>query len=315
MDKKIIAVAGATGAQGGGLARAILADPNGGFAVRALTRKPGSEKAKELATMGAEIVAADLDDVASLKTAYAGAYGAFCVTNFWEHFSPEKEKAQARNMAEAAKSAGLEHVIWSTFEDVRTYVPVGDDRMPALLEKYRVPHFDGKAEANAYFTERALPVTFLYTSFYWDNMINFGTGPKPGPDGTLALTMPMGGKKLPGMAASDIGPCAYGIFKSGPEFVGKTIGIAGEHLTGTQMAAALTEALGRKVVYNAVSPDAYRAFGFPGADEMGNMFQFKADFEDVYCGHRPLDLSRKLNPKLQSFARWLSANASRIPLS
>jgi uncharacterized protein YbjT (DUF2867 family) len=90
MDKKIIAVMGATGAQGGGLVRAILADKSGEFAVRAITRKPDSDKAQALAKLGVEVVAGDLDDVASLTKAFEGAYGAYCVTNFWEHFSGEK---------------------------------------------------------------------------------------------------------------------------------------------------------------------------------------------------------------------------------
>jgi hypothetical protein len=90
--------------------------------------------------------------------------------------------------------------------------------------------------------------------------------------------------------------------------------VAGEHLTGAQMAAALTKALGQEVRYNDVSPDVYRSFGFPGADEMGNMFQFKRDFEQVYCGARSLDLSRALNPSLLTFERWLTQNKGRIPL-
>ncbi|UCF18659.1 MAG: NmrA/HSCARG family protein [Gemmatimonadota bacterium] len=313
-DKKIIAVVGATGAQGGGLARAILNDAGSAFAVRALTRNPDSEVAKALAKLGAEVVKADLDDAASLNSAFAGAYGAFCVTNFWEHYSPEKEQAQARAMAEAAKKAGLEHVIWSTFEDTRKWVPLDDDRMPTLMEKYKVPHFDGKAEANAAFGEAGVPTTFLLTSFYWENFIYFGMGPKPGPDGVLALTLPIGDKKMPGMSAEDIGKSAYGIFKRGSEFVGKTVGVAGEHLTGAQMAAALTKALGQEVRYNAVSPETYRGFGFPGADDLGNMFQFKRDFEDYYCGARDLTLVRSLNPSLQSFEVWLVANKDRIPL-
>ena len=146
--KRIIAVVGATGSQGGGLVRAILADADGPFRARALTRNPGSDKAKALAKLGAEVVQADLDDPASLKRAFAGAYGAYCVTNYWEHFSPEKELAQAANMAEAAKEAGLEHVVWSTLEDTRKKVPLNDDRMPTLMEKYKVPHFDAKGEAN-----------------------------------------------------------------------------------------------------------------------------------------------------------------------
>ncbi len=312
--KKIVAVVGATGAQGGGLARAILNDSGSEFAVRALTRNPGSDKAKALAAMGAEVVKADLDDAGSLKQAFAGAYGAFCVTNFWEHFSPEKELEQARAMAKAASEVDLQHVIWSTLEDTRKWVPLDDDRMPTLMEKYKVPHFDAKGEANAAFTKSGVPTTLLNTSFYWDNFIHFGMGPKPGPDGVLAITLPMGDKKLPGIAVEDIGKCAYGIFKKGREYVGKTVGIAGEHLTGAQMAAALTKALGKEVKYNAVSPETYRGFGFPGADDLGNMFQFKRDFEKEFCGARDLKFSRSLNPSLQTFNDWLAKNKSRIPL-
>jgi uncharacterized protein YbjT (DUF2867 family) len=313
-EKKIIAVVGATGAQGGGVARAILSDTSGGFTVRALTRDVNSDKAKELARRGAEVVAADVDDLESLKRAFKGAYGAYCVTFFWAHFSAEKEIAEATAMAHAAKHTGIQHAIWSTFQDTRKWIPLSDNRMPTLLGKYKVPHFDGKAEADHVFTDLGVPTTFLLTSFYWENMIYFGTGPKKGPDGKLALTMPMGDKKLPSMAAEDIGKCAYGIFKRGREFIGKTIGVAGEHLTGAQMAAALTKALGQEVRYNDVSPDVYRSFGFPGADEMGNMFQFKRDFEQVYCGARSLDLSRALNPSLLTFERWLTQNKGRIPL-
>jgi uncharacterized protein YbjT (DUF2867 family) len=313
-EKKIIAVVGATGAQGGGLVRAILADPDGGFAVRAITRNPDSDKARELAKLGVEVVEADVGDVESLKEAFAGAHGGYCVTFFWEHFSPEKEVAHARNMATAAKDAGLEHVIWSTFEDTRQWVPLSDDRMPTLMERYKVPHFDAKAEANAAFSELGVPTTFLLTSFYWENFIHFGMGPKKGPDGVLAITMPMGEGKLPGIAAADIGAAAYGIFKKGPALAGQTIGVAGDHLTGPEMAAALGRALGQEVRYNDVPPDVYRGFGFPGAEDLGNMFQFKRDFQDVYCGNRNLDKVRELHPSLQTFDAWLAANKDRIPL-
>ena len=313
-EKRIIAVVGATGAQGGGLVRAILSDPRGGFSARSLTRDVNSDKAKALAKLGAEVVAADVDDVESLKRAFEGAYGAYCVTFFWAHFSPEKELAEATNMAQAAKQAGIEHVIWSTLEDTRKWVPLSDSRMPTLMGKYKVPHLDAKGEANQVFTDLGLPVTFLQTSFYWDNFIYFGMGPKKGPDGKLALTMPMGDKKLPGIAAEDIGRCAYGIFKRGREFIGKTVSIAGEHLTGAQMAAALTKALGKEVRYNNVPPEVYRSFGFPGAEDLGNMFQFKRDFNEYFCGARNLEVARALNPALQSFDAWLAQNKARIPL-
>jgi uncharacterized protein YbjT (DUF2867 family) len=314
-EKKVIAVLGATGAQGGGLVRAILADPSGGFTARAVTRDVNSDKAKELAKLGAEVVAANVDDEESLKKAFAGAYGAFCVTFFWDHFSPEKELAQAGAMARAAKAAGLKHVIWSTLEDTRRWVPLSDDRMPTLGGgKYKVPHFDAKGEADQLFTGTGVPTTLLLTSFYWDNFIHFGMGPKKGPDGALAITLPMGDKKLPGIAAADIGACAYGIFKAGDKYIGKTVGIAGGHPTGAEMAAGLGKALGKDVRYNAVEPSVYRSFGFPGADDLGNMFQFKRDFNDVFCAARNLDVARSLHPGLQSFEQWASGNASKIPM-
>jgi uncharacterized protein YbjT (DUF2867 family) len=311
---KVITIVGATGAQGGGLARAILDDPQGGFSIRALTRHPDNEKARALAARGAEIVAADTDNEESVARAFAGAYGAFCLTNFWEHASPERELLQAKHMARAAKRAGLRHVIWSTLEDTRKRVPLSDNRMPTLMGKYKVPHFDAKGEADEYFREAGVPTTFLVTSFYWDNMIGFGSGPQKGPDGRYAITFPMGDKALPAIAVEDIGKCAYGIFKRGPEFIGRTVGIAGEHLTGSQMAAALSKALGIDVAYNAVSPDVYRSFGFPGADDLGNMFQYKRDFSDEFRAARDIDLSRSLNPTLQDFQTWLSIHAKQIPL-
>ena len=313
-QKKIIAVVGATGAQGGGLVRAILSDRSGEFSARALTRDPGSEKARELERLGAEVVQADVDDMESLVRAFDGASGAFCVTFFWAHMSPERELAEAKNMALAAKRAGVKHVVWSTLEDTRRWVPLGDDRMPTLMGKYKVPHFDAKGEANQLFVDAGVPTTFLNTSFYWENFIYFGMNPKKGPDGKLAITMSMGDAKLPGIAAEDIGKCALGIFKKGSELIGKTIGIAGDHLSGSEMAAAFTRALGREVVYASVSPEAFRAYGFPGADDLGNMFQFKRDFEGDFRAARPLEASRALNPELQTFDAWLSRNAARIPL-
>jgi uncharacterized protein YbjT (DUF2867 family) len=313
-DKKIIAVVGATGAQGSRLVRAILEDRDGPFAVRAITRDVRSEKAEELRALGAEVVTGDVDDPASLDRAFAGAYGAYCVTFFWAHFSPEKELAQAGAMAQAARRAGLKHVIWSTLEDTRRRVPLDDDRMPTLQGKYKVPHFDAKGEADRLFTAAGVPTTFLLTSFYWDNFIHFGMGPKKGPDGRLAITLPMGDRRLPGIAADDIGRAAYGIFKAGAEYIGKTVGIAGGHLTGAEMASGLARALGREVVYNEVTPEAYRGFGFPGADDLGNMFQFNRDFEREFVGARSLEVSRRLNPALQSFEAWLARNKEHIPL-
>jgi len=229
--------------------------------------------------------------------------------------SPEKEIAEVQSMAAAAKATSLQHVVWSTLEDTRKWVPLSDNRMPTIHGKYKVPHFDSKGEGNHFFSDLGVPTTFLLTSFYWDNFIYFGSGPQRGPDGKLAVTFPMGDKKLPGIAVEDIGKCAYGIFKKGGEFIGKTVGIAGDHLTGAQMAAAFTEALGQEVRYNSVSPEVYRGLGFPGADDLGNMFQFKRDFEEYFCGARSLAFARSLNPSLQDFNTWLARNKSTIPIA
>lgn len=315
MAKKLIAVVGSTGAQGGGLVRAILADRTGEFAVRALTRDVNSDKAKVLASLGAEVVNADVDDVESLKRAFAGAYGAYCVTFYWAHMSPDREKAEAKALAEAAKAAKLQHVIWSTLEDTRKFVPLSDDRMPTLMGRFKVPHFDAKGEANNYFTELDLPVTFSYASFYWENFIYFGMAPTSGKDGVLTLNLPMGDKKMTGIAADDIGKCALGVFKKRENFLGKHIGLAGDALTGAQMAAAFAKALSKEVRYNPVPFDAFRRLGFPGAEDLGNMFQFYAEFEPVLLASRDLKLSRSLDPELQSFDQWLQNNAARIPIT
>ena len=313
-DKKIIAVVGATGAQGGGLVRAIVEDKSGPFVARAITRNAGSEKAKELAALGVEVVTGDADDEKSMVNAFRGAYGAFCVTNFWEHMSPEREIAQATAMAKAAKAAGIQHAIWSTLEDSRKFIPLHDDRMPTLHGKWKVPHFDAKGEADQAFIDAGVPTTLLLTSFYWDNLIYFGMGPRKGEDGKLGLVLPMGKRKLPGIAAADIGAAAYGIFKAGKEYIGKTVGISGEHLTGAEMAAQLSNVLGKEVHHVDVPWAVYRTFGFPGADDLGNMFQFNHDFHEEFCGARSLEVSRRLNPSMQTFSQWLAQNAHRIPL-
>jgi uncharacterized protein YbjT (DUF2867 family) len=313
--KKIITIFGATGAQGGGLARAILNDPDSPFTVRAITRDVRSDKAKTLAQMGAEIVAANLDDGDSLRRAFDGAYGAFCVTFFWEHFSPDLELAHARRMAQAASDAKLGHVVWSTLEDSRQWSPLSDERIPTLMGKYKVPHMDAKGEADQAFTDAGRPTTFLLTSFFWENFIYFGMGPRRGADGKLAITLPLMGTQLAGIAAEDIGKCAYGILKAGPPMQSQRIGIAGEFLSGPQMAQAMGRALGQDIAFNDVPPHIYRSFGFPGADELANMFQIEAEHADAVLGSRSIEASRTLNPALQSFEMWLARNKQLIPVA
>lgn len=320
-EQQVIAVVGATGSQGGGLARAILADPAHAFAVRALTRDVGSAAALDLATAGAEVVAADLDDEASMIEAFTGAHGTYVVTNYWAQRSPAQEAAgsradrelqQAEIAARAARDAGVAHVIWSTLEDTRDFFGV-DPRVPNVDGPYKVPHFDAKGEADALFTKYDVPTTFLRTTFFYDNLAR-GVGLSRDPAGRPVLTLPIADQPMPSIAVEDIGRTALGIFKRGPELIGKTVSIAGDHLTGDQYAAALTEALGEPVVYRPFSWDEYRALGFPGAIEMANMFQYYAENAERFTADRDLALARELNPGLQSFRDWLLGHQGDIAL-
>jgi len=315
MSKPIITVFGATGAQGGGLARALLGDRDRHFAVRAVTRRPDGAAARELARAGAEVVLADLDDGVSVARALEGAYGAFFVTNFWEHLSAEKELAQAHTLAAAAAQTGIRHAVWSTLEDTRAFFPADGSRMPVLQERYNVPHFDAKGAAHRFFAQQRVPVTYLYTCGFWENLIHFGMGPQRQADGSLAVTFPTGDARIPWIAASDIGIAAHEIFLRGDALISQSIGIAGDHLSGFELAAGLSTALGEPVAYNSLTPDAFRALGFPGADELGNMWQFKHDFESAYCARRDLERARALHPGMSDFATWLKANKARIPLA
>ncbi|OBJ63133.1 NmrA/HSCARG family protein [Mycobacterium asiaticum] len=318
-SKKLIAVVGATGSQGGGLVKAILDDPHGRFGVRALTRNPQSSAARDWANAGAEVVAADLDDGASLRSAFEGAHGAFIVTNYWAPLSAEDEGAQTRadrelaqadTAALAAKQAGVEHLIWSTLEDTRDYFG-DDDRVPTVDERFKVPHFDAKAEADEFFREYDVPTTFLRTTLFFEGFTD-AFAPVRGDDGRLRLTLPMADQRLSGIAVGDIGKTALQIFARGGTYLGQTLSIAGDHLTGQEYASALSEVLGETVSYEPPSWDEFRTQGFPGAVEMGNMFQYYAENSARFVGDRDLAQVREINPELQSFRDWLALHRNEI---
>ena len=238
-NEKVIAVLGSTGSQGGGLCHSLFDHPTKGeFACRAITRDPTKAKAQELKSKGAEIVRADIDDVASLAEAFDGAHGVFAVTNFWEHQSAEREKQQALNIAIAAEQASVKHVLWSTLEDTRQFMSPSDTRMPLLQGNYRVPHLDCKNESNKYFND--LPTTYLITSFFWENMFNV------------------------------------------------------------------------TIHYNPIDADTFRTFPIPGAEEIGNNFQYFRDFNDEFLQFRSVELMNELNPNPQTFAEFVSAHRDQI---
>ncbi|AGU48182.1 NmrA-like family protein [Variovorax paradoxus B4] len=306
----VIAVFGATGTQGGGLVRALLRDPHRRFAVRAITRQPGSAAARALACAGAQLVAADLDQPDSLAPALEGAHGVFGVTNFWEHFNPERDLRQAAHLARAAAAAKVQHIVWSTLEDTRRLMALDDPRMPTLMGRYKVPHMDLKAEADACFA--GLPVTFVLTSFYWDNLVRAGLHPRRDAQGQLVWVLPIGSAHLPGVAGEDIGACVAALFARGKAVVGQRIGLAGDVLSGAEMAAAMSHTLGEPVCHVALPPAEFARLPFPGAAELANMFQFKRDFESAYCAARPAEAARALYPGLRRFSQWLGDEAAAL---
>jgi uncharacterized protein YbjT (DUF2867 family) len=310
MTKKIIAVVGATGTQGGAVARALLAD--GEFAVRALTRSTESDAAQELENLGAEVVKADLYDVESLRKAFDGAYGAYLVTPFFTHLSAAKELEEVTNLVAAAEN--LQHVVWSTLEDTREVIPLDDDRMPTLDEKYKVPHFDVKGgEADALFEQAGLPTTYVRMSFYWNNLLR-DLAPRRGNDGVLRLSLPMGDSKISGIAAEDIGKAVVSVFKRPAETVGHTIGLGSEHLTGRQVAQAFGEVLGEEVRYEPMSHNDFRGLGFPAAEELGNMFQYYAEFPEHILPRRDVELTRSIVPDRLSLKDFLALHRTEITI-
>ena len=234
------------------------------------------------------------------------------MTNFFVTFSAEQETQQAANQARAAAAAGVRHAIWSTAEDTRKWYPLDDDRMPTLHGGYKVPNWDGKGEGDTFFAAAGVPTTYLLAPFHWEAFV-FGLGaPQPGPDGTRTMAMPLGEARLPGIAAEDIGRCAYAIFQDPARFVGETVGIASDHPTGDELAAGLSEVFEEPVRYQHVPAEVFRELPFPGADLAANMFQFVSE-DNGYTTRRDIGLTRSLNPSLVGFAEWVAATRGRVP--
>jgi uncharacterized protein YbjT (DUF2867 family) len=184
--------------------------------------------------------------------------------------------------------------------------------MPVIGDKYRVPHFDVKgAEADPLFAASGLPVTYLLMSFYWDQLLG-GVAPQRDEDGTLALRLPVGTAPVAGVASDDIGRLVLNILRRPEDTIGRTIPAVSAILTGEQMAEDLTTALGEPVAYRPLTAAQFRSFGFPGADELGNMFQYYAEFPDAYNGRRDVDAARALNPEPASLASFLTAHQGQL---
>ena len=324
-DTRIIAIIGATGQQGGGLARAILADPGTRFAARALTRNPGSEGARALAALGADVVEADLDDEASLRAAFDGAYGAYVVTDYFAASVPDmpalssqeagqnrarRELAQAANAARAARETGLRHVIWSTADDTRPHFNRTGSSIPCMEGGFATPHLDAKAEANAFFTELRVPTTFLQAAYYYESLT--GGALARNPQGDLVLSLPLGDCRLALIGAEDIGRTALAILRHPDDFIGRKVSAAGAHASGEELAAMISEVVGEKVHYRPFTWEQFRSLPFPTAVTAANAFQYFAETQEDLLSRYDLNESRRINPQMTSLDEWLRAHRSSL---
>jgi uncharacterized protein YbjT (DUF2867 family) len=293
--KNTILVFGATGAQGGSVARNLLS--RGKFNVRVITRRPESAAAAALRDLGAEIVQGDLDDPASLSAALEGVYGVFGVTNFWEHF--DKEAEQGRNLVNAVAAAGVKHFVFSTLP------PIAGETNGAL----KSPHFDLKAEHEALAKSLGIPSTFVHVPFYYENFLYFFP-PKPAGDGTFQFGFPQGDTPLAAISVEDVGKLIAPMFEQPEKYIGQVVKLAGDELPAARYAEVMSQATGKTIRYGHIPRETFAAFGFPGAEDLADMFEYYR----VHIPSRAEDIKAGLAiaPDLQSFETWMTRNADRL---
>lgn len=321
MATKTVAVCGATGQQGGATVDALL-KYGSELTIRGLTRDPTAPKAAALAAKGVQAVKADFDDLDSLKAAFEGCDSVFAVTDFWQAcgLDPFKELQQGKNLVDAAKAAGVKHFVFSTLEDTR---PIVEGILDTITGPYTVPHFDAKAEIDAYLREQ-FPGSFtsVYTSIFYQNLLpGGGMDAQKQEDGSLVLFVPAGGQKLAWCSTEDIGGVAAAVIAQGVEkWGGKTVGVVGEILTMQELAETLGKVLGKTV--NAVEPpadawvQALTGFGVPelAAKDLANMFSYYAmpSGNEAFLKLRPLDQTKEIYPEVQGVEDWLTKNKERF---
>lgn len=294
-NKKTILVTGATGAQGGGVARAILKENK--FRVRILTRNANSQKAQMLKRAGAEIAEGDMEDPQSLAKAMKGVYGVFAITSFWEHYA--KEYQLGVNLIDAASAANVQHFVMHTLDD---YYKLSRGR-------FSVPQCDIKAALENYVRDSTLPSTFVRTAFYYENFFSMFPLQK-GEDNSFYFGFPQGDTRLAMTSAEDVGGVVHTIFEDPAHFTNRVVGVVGEDYTCDEYAAIMSRVLRRNIRYNYVPRDVYASYGFPGAEEMANMFEVQRLFVQDRTGD--LMESYRLNPSMQSFEAWVERNKYRF---
>lgn len=295
MSRPTVLVIGATGAQGGSVARHLLHRQR--FRVRAMTRDPASRRARAMQQAGVEVVHGDLDDVDSLRKALIDCHAVFGVTDYWEHY--EMEYTQGRHLIEAVITSRVRHIVLST----QPHASRISHRTLA------VPQYDLKAQLEAYVRDTSLPATFIHVAFYYDNFLTTFL-PERRPDGGYRFHMPQGDAPLAAVAAADIGGVVASLFEDPETYIGQTIGIVGDHRPPADYARIMTEVLGLPIRYDYLDYVDFAALPIPGAGELAA----ELEFNRRYATERAADLAlgRQLYPGLRPFQTWLQAQAERF---
>ena len=281
MNNKIIAVTGATGQQGGAVARKLLAD---GWKVRALTRDVDKPAVQELASLGAEVVSGDMDERAQLDAAFEGAYGVFSVQNFWlPNVGFEGEIRQGKNVADAAKAAGIQHLVYSS---------VGSAHR-GMGQK----HFDSKWQIEQHIQALDIPHTILrpvafFDNFNWERALIL--------NGTFNALGLRPEKERQLIAVEDIAVFVALVLANPSDYLGKTIELAGDALTESQLADTFAKVIGRPVKLTMPTGEG----GWGEQEEMTAMFNFFNG--EAYQADIPA--LRKLHPGLLTLEQWLRKN-------
>jgi uncharacterized protein YbjT (DUF2867 family) len=290
-----ILVVGGTGAQGGSVARHLLAE--GRYRVRCLTRRLDSVAAVALADAGAEVVEGDLADRDSLDAALAGCEAAFGVTNYFEHFDAEYELGA--RFLNAVQDSAVEHLVFSTLPNA----------MELSAGKLQVPHFENKARIEALVRRKEIFATFVHVAFYFENFL-YNCPPRRQEDGSYAFGFPLGDSKLPAVSVGDVGGVVASILRQPHAYQGKSVRVIGDQRPAAEYAAIIGALTGRNVRYQHIPHEVFSRLPIPGAAGLADMFE-------LYRSHvRPdgQDLAEclRLHPGILSFEGWAREHRTEL---
>ncbi|MEX0958356.1 MAG: NmrA/HSCARG family protein [Burkholderiales bacterium] len=287
MNERTILITGATGQQGGAVARALLA---GDWKVRAFVRDDSKPASQELRSLGAELAVGDLNDPASVERALSGVYGVYAVQTPMTPDGTPGEIRQGKALADAAAHAGVKHFVYGS---------VG-----AADQNTRIPHFESKRQIEVHIRDLGLPYTFLRPAFYYENFTTF-FAPQPEGDGYV-LRLPLQEQTTLGMiAVCDIGAFAALAFAAPRDFVGRSVEIGGDSRTMPEVARLMEAQCGKPVRFEELPIEAIRAF----SEDLAVMFEW---FNRA--GQKPdVTALRKLHPGLLDVAAWLRASGWHSP--